>query len=133
MFDSNDPLRVEYLDGHEWLLLEDFTYFDEEYGEEGLFITVPAGFQTDFASVPRILWNLLPPTGKYGKAAVIHDFLYRTGHVAGVPITKAYADAVFRRAMAELGVGKVRRTLMWAAVAVFGRGIWKQRRDPAPL
>lgn len=133
MFDTQDPLRLEYVDGRNWIVHEDFTYFDEEYGDEGWFITVPAGFVTDFASIPRALWVWLPPTGKYGKAAVIHDYLYRTGEANGEAVTKDYADAVFRRAMEELGVGRVRRTLMWLAVSVFGRGIWKQRRDPAPL
>jgi len=42
-------------------------------------ITVPAGYRTDFASIPhpmtRLVWPLLPPVGRSGKAAVIHDWL----------------------------------------------------------
>jgi hypothetical protein len=129
MFDTSDPLRVEYLDGHEWKLLEDFCYFDEEGapGEtDGTFIDVPAGFVTDFASIPRVLWNILPPTGPYGKAAVIHDYLYWTGKAEGRPIPKSYADGVFYRAMRELGVGFLRARSMWLAVRLFGRGIWHE-------
>ncbi|MBK5931525.1 hypothetical protein CCR82_13610 [Halochromatium salexigens] len=36
---------------------------------------VPAGHRTDFASIPRLLWPLLPPVGRSGKATVIHDWL----------------------------------------------------------
>jgi len=38
-------------------------------------ITVPAGYRTDFASIPRLVWPLLPPVGRGGKAAIIHDWL----------------------------------------------------------
>ena len=27
-------------------------------------ITVPAGYRTDFASIPRLVWPLLPPVGR---------------------------------------------------------------------
>ena len=36
-------------------------------------VTVPAGFDTDGASVPRVFWSVLDPFGPYFKAAVIHD------------------------------------------------------------
>lgn len=66
-------LDVEYVDGHNWLLLKDFEYIRPN-GER---IVVPSGFLTDFASIPRGLWNIFPPTGEYGRAAVIHDYLYK--------------------------------------------------------
>jgi len=44
-----------------------------EYVGERDVITIPAGFSTDLASVPRIFWWFLPPTGAYEKAAVVHD------------------------------------------------------------
>lgn len=131
-FESTDALRVEYIDGHKWLLLEDFAYFDADFPPNGAFIEMPKGFITDFASVPRILWNLLPPTGKYGKAAVVHDFLYVTGRVGEIRVTRSYADGVFRDAMEDLGVGKVRRTLMWLAVRVGGGRAWDSYRAADP-
>lgn len=130
-FFMDDPLRVEYVDGYLWILIEDFSYLDiERTSTETIArrIHVPLGFTTDFASIPRFFWRWLPPTGEYGKAAVIHDFLYQYADVDGVPVTKAYADAVFRRAMADLGVGTIRRNIMYAAVRAFGRGVWS--REP---
>ncbi len=39
-------------------------------------VEVKTDFMTDFASIPRLLWIFLPCWGKYGNAAVIHDWLY---------------------------------------------------------
>ena len=64
-------LVLEYIDGRDWKVAAPFTYFTRE----GHGIDVHAGFVTDFASVPRFFWRVLPPTGPYGKAAVIHDRL----------------------------------------------------------
>ena len=44
----DDKIRVEYINGNTWLLLEDFIYTSDIVGR----IEVPAGFMTDFASVP---------------------------------------------------------------------------------
>jgi hypothetical protein len=62
-------------DGRTWVIRRDFGYDVEEEGS-GNTINVPIGFKTDFASVPRLLWSIIPRWGKYGNAAVIHDFLY---------------------------------------------------------
>src|SRR5688500_11341220 len=74
---------------------------------DGTAYTVPAGFVTDFASVPRILWNILPPYGKHSRAAVLHDWLYVTGIV-----DRATADRIFLLLMEALGVGWVTRRAM---------------------
>lgn len=130
MFADNDPLRVEYLDGRKWKLLEDFTYIIGE----GSFVDVPEGFITDFASIPRALWSVLPPTGRYGKAAVVHDWLYFDGRIEDhearmVPISRRDADHIFREAMADLGVPKALRWTIWTAVRTGGGSIWEKRRQ----
>lgn len=67
-----NDLDVRWLPAeHKWELLEDLVWV----GELGNLIVVPKGFRTDFASTPRILQNLFPPTGAWTKAAVVHDFL----------------------------------------------------------
>jgi hypothetical protein len=98
-------------------------------------ITVPPGFVTDLASIPRWAWMLLPPDGPWVKAAVIHDFLYQThgtgvwkGHPSGAtraaPYTRAEADGILREAMENRQVGIVSRNIIWAAVRVGGGGGW---------
>jgi|SRR6185436_3141172 len=111
------PLVTEDIDGRNFKLREEFDY-DTSLG---LTIHVPAGFITDFASVPRFLWWLLPPNGRYGKAAVIHDYLYRT-YGAG---SKIVADAIFYEAMKALGVSPVVRGLMYLGVHFFGGSSYK--------
>lgn len=79
-------------------------------------IEVPAGFDTDFASVPRGLWNLVPPDGPYTPAAVIHDWLYRHSH-----LDRKTCDAVFLEAMKVCQTPLWQRTLIWSAVRAFGK------------
>lgn len=94
-----------------WELLKPLIY----HGRRETF-TVPVGFTTDFASVPRIFTWLVPPYGRYTKAAILHDFLCHTK-----PVSRAEADGIFRRAMRELGVSFLRRWMMWAAVRAGAR------------
>ncbi|HFW4799072.1 TPA: DUF1353 domain-containing protein, partial [Salmonella enterica subsp. diarizonae serovar 60-67:z35:-] len=86
-------------------------------------IEVPAGFITDLASVPRILWMFLPPDGKYAKAAIIHDYMYDNALR-----TKKEADLIFLDGMTVLGVPKWKRTIMYCAVRLFGRGKYKSKK-----
>lgn len=115
-------LKVRPLDdGKHWVVLEPFTYYVEEIGSR-TFITVHAGFITDFASVPRPLWSILPPWGKYGKAAVIHDYLWLQNSMMtnGVssPVSKAVANNIFLEAMTVLKVKRVVRYPMYWAVSL---------------
>ena len=81
-------------------------------------VIIPKGFETDFASVPRLFWILAPPaTGKYNRCAVLHDYMYKTGYR-----TKLYADTIFLQYMRECGVNVLKRRLMYYAVRLFGRG-----------
>jgi len=118
------PLLIEYTDGESYKLIEEFDYYVSE-GPDAEIIRVPAGFVTDFASIPRGLWNIFPPTGKYGKAAVIHDYIYvMGGRIPGSSkvYTKLDADMIFRDAMKILGVSWFVRNVMYMAVRIGGRG-----------
>lgn len=87
----------------------------EYVGSEDV-ITIPAGFRTDLASVPRIFWALLPPNGVYENAAVVHD-AYCVRLAAGdSPISSHDVDGLFRRVMREAGVGLITRWVMWTGV-----------------
>ena len=71
---------------------------------------VPPGFVTDGASVPRLLWWLFPPTGRYFKAAAVHDWLLDGGY------HWREANKKFREALEEQGVSKWVIFLMFWAV-----------------
>ncbi|MEE9199044.1 MAG: DUF1353 domain-containing protein [Dehalococcoidia bacterium] len=106
-------------DGKTWVIQKQFTYYVGELGSAET-ITVPVGFQTDFASVPRPFWPLVPKWGKYGKAAIIHDYCYWEQHY-----TRKRTDEIFREAMGVLGVAPWRVILMYWAVRLFARGAWR--------
>lgn len=78
-------------------------------------VTVPAGFVTDLASVPRLPVVYWLTGGTSNEAAVVHDYLYSKGTVS-----RATADAVLREASKACGVPAWRRWLMWAGVRAFG-------------
>ena len=121
-----NPLIVEPDDKMEkWTLREGFCYWTGDKAGDGDCISVPAGFVTDFASVPRPLWDVYPPTGLYGKAAVIHDYLYQHGgrfhsNWKDVIYDRMACDRVFLGAMRVLGVDEWTAVILYQAVRYFG-------------
>lgn len=120
------PLRVEAVDESHWKLLEEFDFYLGSL-ESSEYVSVPEGYVTDFATIPRIFWSIIPPWGKYGKAAVIHDFLCTDGYyfreIDGkrlqVAVTREEADNIFLEAMTVLNVDEVTRSAMYAAVRAY--------------
>jgi hypothetical protein len=108
-FDS-PALTVRRASDELWAVVEPLVY----HGNRDTFV-VPAGFRTDFASVPRVAVWLFPRFGRYTPAAVLHDWLTTVGLRTGV-VDSRDADGLFRRVMAELEVPPVRRWLMWTGV-----------------
>lgn len=103
-------------DDGQWRLTQPLAYESEV---AKLIITVPIGFRTDLASVPRLPVIYLLAGGTSNEAAVVHDYLYT---VQLVP--RSMADAVLREASAVTGVPAWRRWLMWAGVRVGGALRW---------
>ncbi|ECH9713658.1 DUF1353 domain-containing protein [Salmonella enterica subsp. enterica serovar Javiana] len=111
------PAILAMLDHYLWRIHEPFEFYLSDDNSD--IISVPAGFITDLASVPRIFWTLLPPDGKYAKAAIIHDWMYDNALR-----TKKEADLIFLDGMTVLGVPRWKRTIMYYAVKLFGRGMY---------
>jgi len=76
---------------------------------------VPEGFNTDFASTPKLLYPIFPPIGIYNKAAMVHDYLYTSAI-----LPRKEADLFFLQAMEVLQVPNWKRKLMFWAVRCFG-------------
>lgn len=113
------PLRepkVEYdVRRNVWVVLEDFPCHP---------VIVPAGFECDLASVPRVLWPIIAPFELSPAAAVVHDYLYRNGGF-GV-ITRKGADDILAQIMEEEGVPAWKRRAAYSAVRLFGGRAWKE-------
>ncbi len=67
-------LEVKWIDGKRWLLLRPFEFHVGGYPSDDV-VRVPAGFVTDFASLPRLTRVIWSPSDRIaGKPAVIHDY-----------------------------------------------------------
>ena len=75
---------------------------------------VPAGFVTNFASIPRPARILITGHGKERLAATLHDYLYSLKH------DRRKSDAIFLKAMKDSGVNWFLRHAMHKAVRVGG-------------
>ncbi|EAM9430675.1 phage tail protein [Salmonella enterica] len=115
------PAILEMLGHYNWRVHEPFAFY---LCDDDDVIEVPAGFITDLATIPRIFWILLPPDGKYAKAAIIHDYLYDNALR-----TKKEADKIFLDGMMVLGVPRWKRIIMYYAVRFFGNGNYKHDKS----
>jgi hypothetical protein len=114
------PLVVAYIDGVRWLVIQELSYLLQD----GRISTIHVDFPTDFASIPRALWNIYPPAGngkdRYGVAALWHDWLCEHRQIEGMPCTSREAVDLFREIMEYIGVdGVTVRTMYWS-VRLFG-------------
>ena len=116
------PLNIDLLDQNKWKLQKSFEYHVGCYPSKEI-IVVPAGFITDFASVPRIFWNIFPPAGRYGKAAIIHDWCYQTAFQ-----NRRRSDEIFLEGMKVLKVKKWKYKIIYYSVRLFGGIVWKSYR-----
>jgi len=87
-------------------------------------VEVPYGFVTDLASIPRVLWPIMPPASKYTHAAIVHDYLYWTQSVE-----RDVADKIFSIGMKELKVRSWKAGAIYHAVSKFGRGAWNKNAE----
>lgn len=144
MSEFTTPLLVSPLpDGRRWMIMREFRYYIGHEGSADV-IVVPVGFVTDFASVPRPFWAIIPRWGKHGNAAVIHDYLYQFlswmleqpkyaplfGHLkCAREDPRKFADDVFLEAMVVLNVRKSTRLVMYWAVRLFGWFAWRSDKN----
>ena len=84
----NNKIMAEFNPPRKWVLGRELSYDCPELTQEEILalknigvvmdktkITVPVGFVTDLASVPRAMWWAIAPFD-VARAAIIHDLLY---------------------------------------------------------
>ena len=86
-------------------------------------IVVPAGFVTEFASIPRVLWSELSPVGEHRLAAIVHDYLYWFQ-----PCEREETDNLLMIAMSQAGVSDLRRGAVYAGVRIGSADAWNANR-----
>ena len=91
-------------------------------GQEGFQpVTVPVGFVTDFASIPRAFWSILRPDGLYTYPAIVHDYLYWTQ-----ARPREAADKILEFGMEDFSVDAISRATIYDAVHAFGWVAWNE-------
>ena len=107
----------------EWKLLVEF-----EDGKD-IHITIPAGYESNGASIPLAARGLLSAQ-RILKTSFAHDFLYGTGRYA-----RWMADLIFRFGVCSLcGCPKWKAYVAWAGVRLGGKGnfnwtAWNKRNS----
>lgn len=127
-FKTELDLRDYDHSGRLFLVHEPLKFYSAELSKT---LVVPAGTITDLASIPRwVRWipgleEILPQSGPYNRAAVLHDTAYHNGLTdsLGNPVylSKKACDKLFLEAMLADGVGEKRAKAMYWAVKLFGR------------
>lgn len=86
---------------------------------DGDSITIPAGYKTDFASVPRIFRGIIWGSGNHNLATLIHDWLY--DNQVG---TRLAADKEMLYWLKASGCSKIKAYTMYYACRIGGRSWW---------
>ena len=86
------------------------TIDDKEY-------TVPKGFETDLASIPRLLWPIFAPQySGFVAPAILHDYLYRCNN----NITRQFADEILYSALITEEVTAFTASKFYLGARLFG-------------
>lgn len=104
--------KAEFSDDGKAVRLLEPIQFRTKSGKLG---TVPVGFESDLASVPRFFRRVFPKMDKHYRAAIIHDWLCKNPWFA----TKLDADETFLHYMKAGGVEWWKRALMYAGVRLY--------------
>ncbi len=116
---THQPALRPFARGGYFMLLEPLVVRVAE-GRDSL--VVPAGFVTDFASIPRRMQGLISKLGPHLCPAIVHDYLYWTHSCSRVR-----TDEIFLKMMEDLGVPWATRHLMHVGVRWFGRSYWEEK------
>ena len=122
--------------GVRWELMAPFVVIVNAWEADQNIIRVPAGYITDFASVPRLPFIYLAYANKAHLAALVHDWLYSEG---GTEADREYADCVCLQGMLDTLVPEESNSLtaddaraMFDAVRHFGSSHFNYIKGDSP-
>ena len=105
-------------DGVYWTVHEPVSYQSDVLG---ITITIPNGYVTDGASIPKLFWNIVSPVGPYFFSAVFHDYGYRWQK-----FPRRKVDDAFLEGMWVLKCKVWQYVVIYLAVRLFGAHAWKK-------
>jgi hypothetical protein len=120
-------------DGQEFILTAPLIWLNPFDSER---YTVPAGFKSDGASIPKNLKfiygeRVSDPLSPINLAAYLHDLAFTNGGRAIksdklIYISKQENDRLFYRALIDLGVGKITASSLYSGVLIGSRYYWQR-------
>lgn len=121
-----------------WNTRPGFRYYQGAKGSNR-WVDVETDFVTDGATIPRILWWLLPPIGEYTQCTTLHDKLCTTYYVIElvdgverrVPVTRKEIDAILKESLDVLEVTPWKKTIIMAGVNL--HRVVKNPTKPKPV
>lgn len=122
------PLRTEKItegiNRGKFLLLERFEYHIGSKNSEEIII-VPAGFISDGATIPPILWPIIGhPMANYAQGAFLHDILYRDK-----VYSRKRCDEIFLESMVVLEIALWKRKIIYWGLRVGGWYSWNKGKS----
>lgn len=113
----NEELELERIKIRLWKVIGEFSIHIDRTNEA---ITIPDGFNTNLASIPRLLYTIFPRSSDYDLAAAVHDYLYETGKYP-----RKVCDKIFKDFLILSNVSDKVASRMYRAVRVFGKNHYK--------
>lgn len=86
---------------------------------EPMDVCVPAGYETDLLSIPKLLWPVLSPFGAGVWGALPHDILY-----SAEAVKRAMADRILYDAAVDSGASEGKARVLLAGVRSGGWVSW---------
>lgn len=118
-----------------WELMMDWTY---NLPEDKPKIIIKKGFIFDGASIPRIFWAILSPTGLLLIPGLIHDFAYKHSSLIGLKGGKEFKygpekgrlfwDKLFKDVAVKVNGFTIINRIAWFFLVLFGWYVWNGYR-----
>ncbi len=134
-------LLVWIIEPRRWRVMEDWCYPFEKKNGKIIKLVIPKGFEFDGASIPRVLWFFLHPTGLLLIPGLIHDYGYKydqlwklnaNGDIVAFPKPpkngRLYWDSLFRKIGMQVNGVWLPNILAWLAVVFCGRSTWRKHK-----
>lgn len=93
------------------------TCFNIEFSVDNQHFIIPKGFETNLASIPRIIWPILAPAhSSLIRPAIIHDWFYRKN----CDFTRKQTDLILYHMIVNDGISMFKASLIYYSVRAFG-------------
>lgn len=125
-----------HFSARKWELMEDYFFYVPWLKKT---IVMPKGFVFDMASVPRIFWPIISPTGILLLGSLIHDFGYRYDcllddefNIIYNKVGRGFFDQLLKDVSVYINGTHILSTIAWffisSTLKLFGFFAWNGRR-----